>query len=88
MQMTSDYKVTRQKASNDYKTLDDIITQRDIIAEEIENSASKIANHWELLTKPPVTNSKAERVAAIISNCLTAYDAFMLVRKITKRYAG
>ena len=86
--MTSDNEVTRQKASNDFKTLDDIIAQRNILAQEIENSASKIANHWAQLTKPPVTNSKAERVAAIISNCLTAYDAFMLVRKITKRYAG
>ena len=86
--MTSDNKAIRQNASNDYKTLDDIIAQRNILAQEIENSASKIANHWAQLTKPPVTNSKAERVAAIISNCLTAYDAFMLVRKITKRYAG
>lgn len=86
--MTSDNKAIRQKASYDFKTLDDIIAQRNILAQEIENSASKIANHWAQLTKPPVTNSKAERVAAIISNCLTAYDAFMLVRKITKRYAG
>ena len=86
--MTSDNKAIRQNASNDYKTLDDIIAQRNILAQEIENSASKIVNHWAQLTKPPVTNSKAERVAAIISNCLTAYDAFMLVRKITKRYAG
>jgi len=88
MQMTSDNKAIRQNASYDFITLDDIIAQRNILAQEIENSASKIANHWAQLTKPPVTNSKAERVAAIISNCLTAYDAFMLVRKITKRYAG
>lgn len=86
--MTSDNKAIRQNVSYDFKTLDDIIAQRNILAQEIENSASKIANHWAQLTKPPVTNSKAERVAAIISNCLTAYDAFMLVRKITKRYAG
>lgn len=86
--MTSDNKTIRQNASYDFKTLDDIIAQRNILAQEIENSASKIANHWEQLTKPPATNSRAEKAAAIISNCLTAYDAFMLVRKITKRYAG
>lgn len=86
--MTSDNKAIRQNASYDFKTLDDIIAQRNILAQEIENSASKIANHWAQLTKPPATNSKAEKAAAIISNCLTAYDAFMLVRKITKRYAG
>ena len=58
--MTSDNKAIRQNASYDFKTLDDIIAQRNILAQEIENSASKIANHWAQLTKPPVTNSKAE----------------------------
>jgi hypothetical protein len=43
---------------------------------------------WNRLFVKQETSTKGEYVASIVANCITAVDAFLLVRKLMKNYSG
>lgn len=71
-----------------YTSLEDIQARKDQLSEEINSDSNKFGAKWHQLFAPKATNSKAEMVGNLISNSLTAIDAFLLVRKLVKSYGS
>ncbi|NPD91338.1 hypothetical protein [Xylanibacter muris] len=73
---------------NTYHTLEDIQTKKEELHAQLQSKGEQIAVIWEELFVPKKTSTKGEFVTSIISNSITAFDAFMLVRKIMKQYGS
>ena len=74
--------------SRTYNTLDDIQQRKDELKEAIHKNNQQISTRWYGLFTPQKADSKGEMVTNIISNCITAFDAFMLARKLMNRYGS
>ena len=71
-----------------YYTLDDIQSRKDELQSEIHKKGEQIGLLWNSLFTPKKTNTKGELIASIITNSITAFDTFMLVRKLMSKYGG
>lgn len=69
-----------------YTTLEDIQLHKDELQTEIQKRNEQIGTLWNMLFTPKKANTKGELVANIISNSITAFDTFMLVRKLMGKY--
>ena len=74
------------KTEKNFQTLDDIIKRKEELAAGIQKESDQISTLWHSLYAPSKSGSKGEMVASIISNSVTAIDAFLLVRKLMKTY--
>lgn len=73
-------------AKHVYNTLEDIQLRKDALQADIQKDNEQIGTLWRDLTAPQQANTKGEMVANLISNSITAFDAFLLVRKLMKTY--
>ncbi len=71
-----------------YQTLEEIQLRRDQLSEAIEKEGDAIADKWNELFIKKEDSSKGEYIANIISNTITAIDAFIMIRKLMKSYSG
>ncbi len=71
-----------------YNTLEDIRLRKDELKDEIRKKNEQIGDLWADLTTPKPANNRGELAANIIGNCITAFDTFMLVRKLMHRYGN
>lgn len=69
-----------------YYTLEDIQLRKDELQTQIQEKSDRIGTLWNGLFTPRKANTKGELVANIISNSITAFDTFMLVRKLMGKY--
>lgn len=69
-----------------YNTLDDIQRRKAELRAEIQKKGERIGDLWSDLVTPKPANNRGELAANIIGNCITAFDAFMLARKLMQRY--
>ena len=69
-----------------YQTLEEIEQRKDQLHAELQAHGKNIGNLWHDLTVPQQANSKGELITNLISNSITAIDAFLLVRKLMKTY--
>lgn len=70
-----------------YKTLAEVQAHKNELREEIHKANTKISNLWDGLLTPKKANTKGELVTSIISNSITAFDAFLLVHKLMNKYS-
>lgn len=70
------------------QTLEEIQEQKSQLRASLEAKGEEIGALWTDLSTPKKANSKGELIASIISNGVTAFDAFMLVRKLIDRYGS
>ena len=52
----------------------------------LQGESQKIGELWHGLTAPKPDSSKGEMIASLVTNSITAIDAFLLVRKQMKTY--
>lgn len=71
-----------------YNTLEEIQLRRELLSNAIEHDRDIIAEKWDELFKTNENPTKGEYIATIISNSITAIDAFLLVRKLLNSYGG
>lgn len=71
-----------------YTTLEDIRRRKDELSDEIDRDTEKIGSMWSSLFTPKENATKGEYVASLVSNTVTAIDAFLLIRKLMKSYSG
>ena len=71
-----------------YNTLDDIRHHKEKLLDDIELDSDKIAALWNRLFIKQENATKGEYIANIVSNGITAIDAFLLARKMMKNYSG
>ena len=74
------------KDSRAYYTLEDIQLRKEELQQELQKKSEEISCLWNGLFTPKKANTKGELVANIISNSITAFDTFMLVRKLMGKY--
>lgn len=70
-----------------YNTLEDIELRKDELRVQLQGKSEKIGGLWRDLFLPKTANTKGEFIANLISNSVTAIDAFLLVRKLMKTYS-
>ena len=70
-----------------YNTLEDIELRKDELRVQLQGKSEKIGGLWRDLFLPKTANTKGELIANLISNSVTAIDAFLLVRKLMKTYS-
>lgn len=70
----------------DYKTLEDIQQRKQLLRADIQKNGEQLGSLWHKLTAPQKSDTKGELVTNLISNSITAIDAFLLVRKLMKGY--
>jgi hypothetical protein len=71
-----------------YNTLEEIQLRRNQLSEAIEHDRDLIADKWGELFKTNENPTKGEFIATLITNSITAIDAFLLARKMMKNYSG
>lgn len=69
-----------------YRTLDDIQRRKDELSETLQGHRERIGSLWYGLFTPKKATTRGEVVASVIGNCITAFDAFMLARKLMAQY--
>ena len=72
--------------TNRYNTLEDIAQRKDELKAQLSDNSEKVGTLWHDLWVPKEANTKGEFIANLISNTITAVDAFILVRKLMKTY--
>ncbi|MGN0221998.1 MAG: hypothetical protein ACI4BA_07760 [Prevotella sp.] len=71
-----------------YNTTEDLALRKRQLAKEIEAKKEEVAILWHSLATPEKATTKGEHIANLISNSITAIDAFLLVRKLMKHYGN
>ena len=71
-----------------YNSLEDIQRRKDELQTGLRKQSEQLGALWHELVTPQKANTKGELVAHLISNSITAIDAFLLVRKLMKKYNG
>lgn len=69
-----------------YHTLEDIQRRKDELSDAIHAQGERVGALWYDLFTPKKATTRGEIAASIIGNCITAFDAFMLVRKLMNQY--
>jgi len=69
-----------------FQTLEEIQARKNELKASIQSDSQKIGELWHGLTAPQPANSTGELVANLVTNSVTAIDAFLLVRKLTRTY--
>lgn len=69
-----------------FNTLEDIQARKDELLTEIHKSNEQIGDLWNGLFVQKKASTRGELLTSIISKSITAFDAFMLVRKLVMQY--
>lgn len=69
-----------------YSTLEQIQERKNQLSVDIQRESNHISELWHELASPKPASSKGELIASLVSNGITAIDAFLLVRKLMKTY--
>lgn len=69
-----------------YNTLEEVTLRKEELHNQIQKQNEAIGTLWGELTEPKKAGTKGELISNIISNAITAFDAFMLVKKLTGQY--
>lgn len=69
-----------------YKSLEELQQRKDALRADIHVENQKIGELWSSLTTSQPSNSKGEMIANLVTNSITAIDAFIMVRKLMKIY--
>ena len=69
-----------------YTTLEQLQQRKGELRASLQGESQKIGELWHGLTAPKPDSSKGEMIASLVTNSITAIDAFLLVRKLMKTY--
>jgi hypothetical protein len=69
-----------------YTTLEQLQQRKEELRASLQGESQKIGELWHGLTAPKPDSSKGEMIASLVTNSITASDAFLLVRKLMKTY--
>ena len=69
-----------------YHTLEEIRQRKDQLSEELQKDSTRFSTLWGQLFVKRKDATKGEFIASMVTNSITAIDAFLLVRKLLKNY--
>ncbi len=76
----------QKPAAQAYRTLDEIRQRKEQLSEELQKDSTRFSTLWGQLFVKRKDLSKGEFIASMVTNSITAIDAFLLVRKLLKNY--
>ena len=76
----------QKPAAPTYHTLDEIRQRKDQLSEELQKDSTRFSTLWGQMFVKRKDVSKGEFIANMVTNSITAIDAFLLVRKLLKSY--
>ena len=71
-----------------YLTLEDLQARRDELSEEIAQQDKQFTTMWNSLFIKREEATRTEFLASMVTHGITAFDTFLLVRKLYKSYKG
>lgn len=74
--------------STTYETLGEILLRKEEVQRQLHDSGERIAQMAHEMFVPERNSSHGEVVAKVIANSITAIDAFLLFRKLSKKYGS
>jgi hypothetical protein len=69
-----------------YHTLEEIRQRKEQLTEELQKDSTRFSTLWGQMFVKRKDVSKGEFIASMVTNSITAIDAFLLVRKLLKNY--
>ncbi len=67
-------------------TLEELEIRKEELRTEIQRKGEVVAGLWEDLFTEKKASTRGEMITSIVSKSITAFDAFMLARKLVKQY--
>ena len=80
--------LTTTTTTPSYRNMEELQLRKEELRKSIQGERQKIGELWHGLTSPQPASSKGELVTSIITNSITAIDAFLLMRKLMKIYGN
>lgn len=77
-----------QKKPTTYCTLEELQLRKDELSAELQKDNEQFNTLWNQLFVKRKDSTKGEFISSIITNGITAVDAFLVVRKLMKNYGG
>lgn len=75
-----------KKTTHQYHTLEEIRLRKEELATELQQDNAKFSSLWNQTFIKREGSTKGEYISGLITNSITAIDAFLLVRKLMKGY--
>ena len=69
-----------------YSSIEELQQRKEVLRADIQVESQKIGELWGGPTTSQPANSKGEMIAHLVTNSITAIDAFILARKLMKIY--
>lgn len=77
-----------KKTMRQYHTLEEIRLRKEELASEIQQDNTKFSTLWNQTFIKRENSTKGEYISGLITNSITAIDAFLLIRKLMKGYGN
>ena len=76
----------QKPAPTTYRTLEEIQQRKEQLKTELQKDSTRFSTLWGQMFVKRKDVSKGEFIANMVTNSITAIDAFLLVRKLLKSY--
>jgi len=76
----------QKPAAPAYHTLEEIRQRKEQLTEELQKDSTRFSTLWGQMFVKRKDATKGEFIASMVTNGITAIDAFLLVRKLLKNY--
>jgi hypothetical protein len=77
-----------KKTNHQYHTLEEIRLRKEELAAELQKDNAKFSTLWHQTFVKREGSTKGEYISGLITNSITAIDAFLLIRKLVKGYGN
>ena len=77
---------TKKPQAPSYRTLDEIRLRKDELLDDIQKDNEQFSALWSQVFVKQKDSSKGEYIASLVGHGITAFDTFLLVRKLLKNY--
>lgn len=77
-----------RKPSQPYRTLEEIRQRKEQLYDELQHDNQQFNTLWSQIFVKRKESTRSEFITSMISNGITAIDAFLLIRKLLKGYKG
>lgn len=74
--------------TNTFHSIEDIQTKKEELKKKLHTRSDVISSLWQDLTTVKKTDDKGELVVGMVSKGIMAFDAFLTISKLYRRYGG
>lgn len=79
---------TKKQQAMNFATLEEIRQQKDKLLDDIQKDNEQFSALWNQVFLKQKDTTKGEYIASLVGHSITAFDTFLLIRKLVKNYKG